>query len=1516
VLVLGDFHPKITKSEHGKFAEELTYFDDSPNIIVLRDKKLEISFDDGINFQKVKELEKHAILWVDLDPYYKDRAFAFSEDKTHFVTNDKGKSWSKFEIDTEESELSYPSISINEQNRDLVLFEYYHCTTRRHCETRFYYSKNGFKSNPTKLPIDAKTCLFAKLDKLFEPGKESTIYCTRDIKNSHGHITKSEILMSDDFFSSNKVVDPESFQSGNILELVIDSTFLIAVIQSDKFNTKSRVRILISKDGEHFNEADFNVQSHNGVISFLAHSPQSLFLAVMEYSSLSGESLTTLYSTDSTGLKFNKVMERIHGSAIQNVQTIKGAWIVNVAEEGKDGDKDFLDIVLGGGKVKSYHSFDDGKNWDLLKVNNDDSCKLSDGCSLHLISPNEMNGEGKFVTGPTPGILMGVGNKGKYIQKGVDNMKTWVSRDGGASWDLAIDQPCHFSFGDLGNIILAVPYFGEEHKPVDILYYSLDQGKTWNEEKLERAIRPSTVTTTTDGSSTRFVFNGLIGDKESVFYTVDFSDAFDAKKCGDSDFEEVYSRLDEDGKPVCLYGFKEKFRRRKQDAKCLVRNLFEDLVADEDTCECAETDYECATGFKMSEKGKGTCVPDYAVIKKMCSAEKKKVIKIPDKALIQGNKCELKKPENQFVSMNEFKCTDLLDGDDNSDKEQAIISKHNDFEGKVSYFTYSSVSNGTNPSENILLLTSESIVYASNNEGATFVKVPVQEKVTNIYSGYTSGKVILTTDKKVIYVSDDGGDTFHRREVPTGPGNRRLISFHKTDSEKFIWFGCESSSCATSTAYYTEDNGESFHKLKESVSHCEIVGPHFESRLDKNKDVVFCSVLDDSNGRLLLMSAPKIDGEFKTVVDHMVGFAITGKFVVVAAVDGEHNSLVAKVTVDGETFADADFPSDLHVEAHQAYTILDSATHAIFMHVTTNDEIGKESGALLKSNFNGTFYVLSVDKVNRNGAGFVDYDRIDEIEGTIIINKALISQDKKRLKTQISHNDGGEWSYLTPPIIDSNGKEYECKGKSLEKCSLSLHGFTERPDYRDTFSSTSAVGLLFGVGNVGEYLTDKMEGSTFFSREGGVTWKEVKSTPHLWEFGDRGTILVLVASAEETDSISYSLDEGETWIDYKFVDQKVKVLDLATSPSDTSTKFLIFIESRSDDSTRAVSIDFSNIYQRQCQLDLDRPDHDDYEFWSPSHPNSPDDCLFGHEAKYLRRAIGHNDCFIGSAPLKEGFKVTRNCTCTRRDYECDYNFYRDNDNTCKLVKGLSSEDRKTDMCSKEDAFQYFQPTGYRKIPLSTCVGGKNFDSWDVQPCPGKEKQFNEYYGRDINKSNAWIVFGIPLLITILVTWFVYDRGVRRNGGFKQFGQIRLGGDEDNFQPVENNQVDVVVNKIVRGGIVVAAGLYGGFQVIRKVDRMLLDKITARLFRRSPGNRSYVSVPHLEDEEEDLFGEFHDNYEEELEDATNGISQDYDDFTDQQEITDNVEPNESEPDSRLFDIDDDDDALQRHSSQEN
>ena len=74
-------------------------------------------------------------------------------------------------------------------------------------------------------------------------------------------------------------------------------------------------------------------------------------------------------------------------------------------------------------------------------------------------------------------------------------------------------------------------------------------------------------------------------------------------------------------------------------------------------------------------------------------------------------------------------------------------------------------------------------------------------------------------------------------------------------------------------------------------------------------------------------------------------------------------------------------------------------------------EVKAEWGNLLKSNSNGTYYGLSLDHVNRNSQGYVDFEKMIGIDGVAVVNTVTNPEEaarlgKKRLQTRISHNDG------------------------------------------------------------------------------------------------------------------------------------------------------------------------------------------------------------------------------------------------------------------------------------------------------------------------------------------------------------------------------------------------------------------------------------------------------------------------------------------------------------------------------
>lgn len=68
-------------------------------------------------------------------------------------------------------------------------------------------------------------------------------------------------------------------------------------------------------------------------------------------------------------------------------------------------------------------------------------------------------------------------------------------------------------------------------------------------------------------------------------------------------------------------------------------------------------------------------------------------------------------------------------------------------------------------------------------------------------------------------------------------------------------------------------------------------------------------------------------------------------------------------------------------------------------------------GNILKSNSNGTYFGLSIENVNRNMAGFVDFEKFQGLDGIALVNVVANPAEaaltgRKALQTKITHNDG------------------------------------------------------------------------------------------------------------------------------------------------------------------------------------------------------------------------------------------------------------------------------------------------------------------------------------------------------------------------------------------------------------------------------------------------------------------------------------------------------------------------------
>ena len=65
----------------------------------------------------------------------------------------------------------------------------------------------------------------------------------------------------------------------------------------------------------------------------------------------------------------------------------------------------------------------------------------------------------------------------------------------------------------------------------------------------------------------------------------------------------------------------------------------------------------------------------------------------------------------------------------------------------------------------------------------------------------------------------------------------------------------------------------------------------------------------------------------------------------------------------------------------------------------------------MKSNGNGTYFGVSIDNVNRNDKGFVDFEKMIGLDGIALVNvvsnpETASVNGRKDLQSRITHNDG------------------------------------------------------------------------------------------------------------------------------------------------------------------------------------------------------------------------------------------------------------------------------------------------------------------------------------------------------------------------------------------------------------------------------------------------------------------------------------------------------------------------------
>lgn len=1246
--------PKISTYPLENPVSNLFYFEDS-DVVLIHDRqagKIIRSADAGAKWKEVDSIPKGVAWDLWQHPYDHKVAYVLGGETKHWITHDRGETWTRFKTKAPPSLFRSPPLSWHAVDSDKVLFHGQKCRGIFSCQEISYYTTDGFK-HTKEMRKDTKGCTFARSTPLFEGGNDDTVICV--VMGRYSPWPKDQrLVVSDDYFKKEREPNLEAHRTvQGIINIAPVKGFIVAAAKAE--GTRE-LAMYVTRDASTWHRAMFSSDHklEEDAYTILESTNYSVQVDVM--TTAPSHPMGVLFTSDSTGTYFTRNIEHTNRNFkglvdFEKVQGIQGIALVNVVENWEEVEKLRKDK-----KIQSRISFDDGRTFSPLKGGKDKE--------LHLHSVNDMSNVGRVYSSPAPGVLMGIGNTGDYL-KPYDEGDLWVSDDAGISWSQTQEEAHKYEFGDQGSILVAV----YDEGPTSELKYSLNHGKSWKTVALGKEVRAKILTTVPDSTTLKFILLATAGkgsNTEHVLLSIDFNGLHE-RKCGKEDFEKWYARLDKEGKPDCLMGHKQYYNRRKAEAKCFVKDKFRDPEAQFEKCTCTQEDYECDYGFKRSHDG-DKCEPTgiLPVPEGVCKNNDKTFMGSSGFRLIPGDDCDPKTGPHLDKEV-ERPCNQTEDSPVSGEISHEQTSFKAERFRESFYFERTETSTGKD--ETIIMRTSEQKIYRTVDHGKNWDHILKDEEITAIYPNqyFNDWVYFLTSGKKVFY-SLDRGERIRHFEAPTEPTQDRLqvLSFHADYPDWFIWTGavdCEKSKGEChSEAYITTDRGDNWKTLLRYVRKCEFIKK--EGRGD-SEQLVYCEQYKDESldQPLQLVSSDNWFADSKVRFSSVIDFATMSEFIIVAAKDKQDDkSLKVDASVDGKTFADAEFPSNFHVPVQKAYTVLDSSTHAVFLHVTVNSREDYEYGSIVKSNSNGTSYVLSLDGVNRNTPGYVDFEKTLGLEGVALVNvvdniKAAEEGRTKKLKTLISHNDGAEWAPLQAPEEDSDGNAWECDVKNTQKCSVHLHGYTERKDPRDTFSSPTAIGLMMGVGNVGEHLGKKVDENTiytFLTADGGITWRAVRKGNFMWEYGDQGSIIVIVQEKAATDVVYYSLDEGANWDPYQFTDSKMEIESISTVPSDNSRNFLLWGRTASSgNEISTVNLDFTGLKERskQCEFDSEHPENtgDDYHLWYPRHPLSEGNCLFGHEAQYVRKNPDAQ-CFNGRK-LPKLNNIRNNCSCTRQDFE-------------------------------------------------------------------------------------------------------------------------------------------------------------------------------------------------------------------------------------------------------------------------
>ena len=424
---------------------------------------------------------------------------------------------------------------------------------------------------------------------------------------------------------------------GNVFEVLNKDVYVAALKDCDKYlkmleDSKDisdeeekelrydHVQLEVSTDsGETFNPICFpeNIRAKSFTIfDFDAVQKGPDFISIdhaeEETSAVEGAApMGNLYAADDSLRLFSLSLRRNvreRGVAdFSGVAGMNGVFIANqISRDAFKSTYNYNDVDYSS-YYQTLQSFNGGGVWRYIPAPKKDAngndiqgCTVTDDsktvCSLHLHGESAWSGGENWETRfgavyshqSTPGVIISTGNVGNVLSKEASEVNTYISRDGGYTWEETLQGPHIYEFGNFGALIVAAKESSVGQ--TDEVWFSRDVGKCWEGPiKLSKPINVHNIRTDVVQKGSVFVIHGEDVTKSESYqasgiaYVIDFDNlllsnsTFRVDKCDEkNDYETWFLNIP--NQKECNMGEKVERRRRKRYARCL--NLEDGVVSE------------------------------------------------------------------------------------------------------------------------------------------------------------------------------------------------------------------------------------------------------------------------------------------------------------------------------------------------------------------------------------------------------------------------------------------------------------------------------------------------------------------------------------------------------------------------------------------------------------------------------------------------------------------------------------------------------------------------------------------------------------------------------------------------------------------------------------------------------------------------------------------------------------------------------------------------------------------------